>query len=441
MVICTVLLFAVAGGAVSAQAIVLDEASAVERALAGNLDLVRERVLLASSARTADTAWNALVPSVTLSGSLVRSNDEMIIQPPAEPYHTTLSAQLQAQLVLSLASIEGIRLARLQYWADLISYETASRRIARDVRKLFYQLILLERQVAVAGRSAATAAENLSRVESEFADGLVAEVAVRQAQIALQNRRLALQRQKAAYRDVLSRFRLLLHIDEEVLLELDGTIELEPTTDLDRIVRETGYVDYAELRSIEARILAQRSLTIARRRLARAPTLSLGASIQPGLADPFNPDNPANDRGNGWVDRGALSLTLSIPLDNHLPFSSGAVELQSQEALTRSLEIQREIVLDRARSDIASSVRGIENSRLAVESLRLGLDLAEELYRLMLDAYGNGAASFLDLLEAEDNRVEAHSDLLAEEYHSLAALIDLEYTLNRSLRTRKSSEE
>ena len=356
--------------------------------------------------------------------------------PPADAYNTTLSAQLQAQLVFSLASLEGINAARLQYAADQISYEEAVGRIDRDVRKLFYTVILLENQIAVAEQSLATAEETLTQTQTEFRSGLVAEINVRQAEVALENRRLALQRQETAYEDTLASFRQLLAVDEDTPIELVGTIAVQPTVEPDQLAAENSLTDRWDVRSVEAQIAALQSANLAQRRLARTPTLTFGASWLPAVADPFNPDNSANDGWSEWNDRGSLSVTLAIPVDNFLPFSSDAVGLAANDDAVLRLAIQRENVLDVARSEVDSLIRQIRSSEVAIESLELGLQLAEELYELTLDAYRQGATDLLAVQEADDDLEEARYDLLSEQFTLLSTIIDLEYALNTPIRAR-----
>ena len=419
----------------SVEPITLNEQSAVQRALAENLNLAQQRVTLSGSARSANTAWNALLPSLNLSGSLIRNNEEVSTFV-GDPYNEVFSAQLQAQLVFSIASIEGIETARLNYAADLISFDEAAATISTDVRKLFYNLILLEQQILVAQQGIATASQTLAQAEAEFRGGLVAEVTVRQAEVALQNSRLVLQRQEAAYEDLFGSFRLLLGVDDDQEIELQGTIEVPPVADLEQIAANTDPSDRWDVQVLDAQIAARHSLNRANRQFERTPTVTLGASYAPALADPFNPDNAVNNDWSEWNDGGSLSVTVTVPLDHYLPFSSSAVDLRNGDEALESLAIQRQSALDAARSQTAALLRQVDNSRAALESLSLSLELADEIYQLTLDAYQQGATDFLDVQEADDDLEAARYELLAEQFTYLSTLIDLEYALNTPIRAR-----
>ncbi|MFW5844248.1 MAG: TolC family protein, partial [Spirochaetota bacterium] len=186
-----------------------------------------------------------------------------------------------------------------------------------------------------------------------------------------------------------------------------------------------------ELNACKAQIARQESLNQANALNARTPTLTLSAGWNPTLADPFNPDNTVND---GWVDRGSVGITLSLGLDDYLPFSASSVAVQAGRRSAESLRLQRQDALESARNEVDSLLRSLESSRVALESIELSLELATEVYTLTEEAYDEGAVSFVELLEAEEDLRDARSSLLSEQYRHLAALIDLEYATNRHIR-------
>lgn len=420
-----------------AEMLTLDEGEAVRRALDQNLTLAQRRVSLESSARSSKNAWNALLPSLNASASLTRNNTAAST-PVGGRYHEVFSAQLQAQVVFSIAAIEGIETARLNYASALISYDQAAASIATNVRKLFYNLILLEQQIVVTQQGIATASQTLAQTDAKFRGGLVAEITVRRAEVALENSRLTLARQNAAYRDMRANFLLLLgsDSDDDRTIELQGTIEAPPVPDLARIAAAVDPTDRWDIQVLDARIAAQRSLNRANRRRDRTPTVTLGASYAPALADPFNPNRAANDPRSEWNDGGSLRVTVTVPLHNYLPFSAGAVGHKNSRAALQALVIQRRSALDTAHSQTETLLRRVESSRVALESLALRLTLAQEIYELTLDAYRGGTTDFLAVQKADDDLETARYTLLAERFTYLSTLIDLEYALNTPIRSR-----
>ena len=418
-----------------AETLTLDEQNAVRRALDQNLTLAQRRVSLVGSARSSKSAWNVLLPSLNASASLIRNNTATPTFG-GDSYHEIFSAQLQAQVVVSIAAIEGIETARLNYASALISYDQAVAAIATNVRKLFYNLILLEQQIVVTQQGIATASQTLAQTDAQFRGGLVAEITVRRAEVALENSRLTLARQRAAYRDMHADFRLLLGIDDDRAIELQGTIDAPPVPDLARIAGAEDPTDRWDIQVLDAQIAAQRSLNRANRRRDRTPTVTFGASYAPALADPFNPNRAVDATRSEWNDGGSLRVTVTVPLHHYLPVSASAVGHKNSAEALQALVIQRQSALETVRSQTESLLRRVESSRVALESLALRLALAEEIYELTLDAYRGGTTDFLAVQKADDDLETVRYELLAERFTYLSTLIDLEYALNTPIRSR-----
>lgn len=426
----------------AAEPLVLTEAAAVERALEYNLGLAADRQDLAGQERRADTAWNVLVPDVTASAGLQRSNEATAVLPPGEEYNVTAVTGVEGRLGLSLAAIEGIETARLEYRAGVAGYQEAAASVEQQIRKSFYNLILLQQQLAVALQSVDTAEAVLNQAEADYANGFEPELSLRRAQVSLQTAVLNAERRRAALEDGRATFKRLLGIEEETEVALEGSITVpggSPNQEgpgglsalTDRGV-QSAIADRLDIRRLEAQIALQESVNQANALNARTPTLTLSAGWNPTLADPFDPDNTVSEE---WVDRGSVAITLSLGLDDFLPFSASAVTVQTGRRSAEALRLERQDALLGAQNEVSSLMRALESSAASLDSLELSLSLAEEVYVLTEEAYLEGASAFVDLLEAEEELREARSSLLSEQYSYLATLIDLEYALNRHLRS------
>ncbi len=418
---------------VNGDPLVLTEEGAVDRALEYNLGLAANRQELAGSRRRAETAWNVLVPDVTAAAGLQRSNEPVTVFPPGEDYSLTAQGSLEGRLSISLAAIEGIQTAEMEYRTGVAGYRESAAAVEQQIRKSFYNLILLEEQLAVAVSSVETAEAGLAQARADYENGFEPELTLRRAQVALQAAVLNAERRGTALADARETFKRLLGIEQDVEIALRGSIRLpERASDgLGSLTPDESLGGRFDIQTLDTRVALQESLNRANALNARTPTLTLSAGWSPTLADPFNPDNTVNDE---WVDRGSVGITLSLGLDDYLPFSSSSVAVQAGRRSAESLRLQRQDALESARNEVDSLLRGLESSRIALESLELSLELAAEVYALTEEAYDEGAASFVDLLEAEEDLRDARSSLLSEQYRHLATLIDLEYAMNRQIR-------
>jgi outer membrane protein TolC len=418
---------------VNGEPLVLTEEGAVDRALEYNLGLAANRQELAGNRRRADTAWNVLVPDVTAAAGLQRSNEPITVFPPGEDYSLTAQGSLEGRLSLSLAAVEGIRTAQMEYRTGVAGYQESAAAVEQQIRKSFYNLILLEEQLAVAVSSVDTAEAGLAQARADYENGFEPELTLRRAQVSLQTAVLNAERRRASLTDARETFKRLLGLEQDVEIALRGTIRLpeKASEDLGSLTPREAIGGRFDIQTLDAEVALQESLNRANALNARTPTLTLSAGWSPTLADPFNPDNTVNDE---WVDRGSVGITLSLGLDDYLPFSSSSVAVQAGHRSAESLRLQRQDALENARNEVDSLLRALESSRVALDSLELSLELAAEVYTLTEEAYAEGAVSFVDLLEAEEDLRDARSSLLSEQYRHLATIIDLEYAINRHIR-------
>jgi outer membrane protein TolC len=75
-------------------------------------------------------------------------------------------------------------------------------------------------------------------------------------------------------------------------------------------------------------------------------------------------------------------------------------------------------------------MRALEQSIESIEALSLNVDLARETYSMWEESYRQGSADLQQLRNAADSLSEAENRMQQEQYNLLAAILDLEKTLN-----------
>ncbi|MDR3160238.1 MAG: TolC family protein, partial [Spirochaetaceae bacterium] len=166
---------------------------AVELAVKNNLSLESARISTGTKKRAADMSWNQFIPSVSLGGSLSRDNKAstttipgvipMVVENPQ--WH--IAGSIQASLTLSAAMFEALKTLRLTYEGGLISYEKARAQLERDIRKAYYQILLLQENIALLRQSYAAAGRQLEMAQANYRAGLVPELTVLQARVSVEN--------------------------------------------------------------------------------------------------------------------------------------------------------------------------------------------------------------------------------------------------------------
>ena len=202
---------------------------AVDYALKNSKTLQSAAIDLEIKTRAKDTAWNSLVPSVQVTGTLARSNKAQnssaaatqmlnqiraMLSLPTLPVDTSVSeadhwkavGNIGVSFMFNAALVQEIRAARADYEAGLITWEQTRADTERSIRKLFYGLLLQQESVALQQKMLANAQIRSNQSETGYKNGLVSELAFLQARVAYENQKPAVLKAKQEFKSQLSMF-------------------------------------------------------------------------------------------------------------------------------------------------------------------------------------------------------------------------------------------
>ena len=409
--------------ALRAEETTLDVETAVRLAVANNLELKSQRISLATAARERKNAWNQFLPSLDAAATLSRLN-EAPSAPGLELSPWYLAFSVRASLRLSLATQESIRATVLNYESGLIDFETAQKRLERDVRKAFYAMLLSQESIRLAEQELATAERRYQQTLKNFQAGLAPRLDMLSARVSAENIKPALEEQRVAYAASLMSLQALLGLELEEQLALRGSIEARVYHfDSNALVAQyTG--GRLDVQSLQKQLQILESRKRQQKLSSLSPALSLSASLAPT-------GNLADD--SDWSDEGYLSLGVSIPLEGFVPGSATQVALADTQDSIEKARLAIAQARRQAAIEIKTAVLGLEKSLRTMEALQLNVSLAQEVYTLSEAAYAAGTRELLEVQNASDDLQQAKLLLLKERYNYLSALIDLSYALNATL--------
>jgi outer membrane protein len=423
-------------GTVGENILRLTEEDAVELALQRNLFLRSEATALQSELRRARTAANVLLPSITASGTLNRRNEEIPATLESDAYRTTAQLSLGAQLTISPDIAPSISAVQSDAAAAQYAHQQTATDLSRDVRISFYAVLLSRERVLVREGAVRTARDIREQSRAEYGNGRVEYRTVRQAELGLSQAELQLQQNRAAYQDNLEQFRGLLSLPDDQPFILEGELPVSGGSSGRSVefVSTPDIASRAEIAELGMRLEAERHRATASVRNRYFPTVTVGASIAPGTADPFNPDNPV---WGEWNEGGSVHLTVSLPLDGLVAFSSRAVAAQTSRYQADAREVSVQAAVEQAHREYRSLVRALETDLESLDAYRLNLEIAEEVLELTEQAYRDGATDLVSLRSAQDDLEEARLDLLAAAFSWQSNLIRLEYASGARIREDK----
>jgi outer membrane protein TolC len=414
----------------------LDADTAVRLALENNLSLQRSRLDIAGAKRKADRSWNSLLPSLTASGSVGRATS--LIDPvPAGQDEWVPGFSFSAALQLSPVIVTNIQQAGKEYDAGLISYETARQELEFQVRKLFYQILLLQSNVSLMAQNAATARERYEQTLVLRRVGQASRLDELSAQVDLQTQAASLRSAEIQYANALDTLKQLLMLPPEEAITPQGSFmpawESTPGNSVTVLPQETGHslwesgLSPGESGAIAAQRQALKVLEVQRksaRNQAYTPALNLSWNTAPVYsASPISGDK-------AWMDNGQFSIALSFNLDNLLPASKAREQIAAlNDSITNQQSILQEAILN-SQNSTEKLRRNIAQSLDNIETLRLNITLAEETYEMHDEAYRKGAADLQSLRSAQDSLSLAQNRLLEERYNLALAVLELEKEIN-----------
>ncbi|MDA8425774.1 MAG: TolC family protein [Treponema sp.] len=441
--------------AIPAGGLELNADQAAAMALRGNLSLASSRIDAAEKKLKADNAWNALLPTVDVGGTLARMNmpQSASYTFPAGPaiapdVYTTfyfqtysapawsLSASLSAQLVLNAALFEGMRGLKLDYQAGLISYAQARRQLERDVRKSFYGLLLMQENMKLMRDNIDAAKLRVDQAEANYKAGLVPELTLLQAQVAWENMKPSLEEMRVGYAASLDGFAMSLGLKRGTAIALRGSIDPRyANLSADELIasRLGDRLDIqALLKTLESLDSAEKAISLQ----LWSPSLILGWNADPTfMGDPFTDDLtkgswPMNANGAWQQISGMFRATLSFRLNGLLPQSQEAQRLRDMRDAVEKTRAGLAQAIRGSEVEIDSIVRRLQKSRDSRAALELNVGLARHAYDLTEEAYKAGSKDLLEVQSAELQLRSAQLQVLSEKFTYVTGLLDLEYAVD-----------
>lgn len=304
------------------------------------------------------------------------------------------------------------------------NYEIARQRLAVDVVAAYYNIIRQQGLVDVAEGAVERTKELLRASEARLKVGLASKLDVFRAELQLSQSEDALISRTEALELALDqlKFQLGLGPEEEVALEMVEPEYQTVSLDIDELTRQ-ALAHRIEVREERDRINdSRRSLAVARQSLL--PDLDLNLQYaQQGLGSSFAESFDLLDRGVN------VFFSTSYSLDRSAETAALALSQIDMESRRRSLRLTQYNIAN----EVRAAARYLERIDKSLRLQEKNIEFAEKQFRLATLRYQRGLASNFDIIDAENNVVQAHSNyvsLLADHHVALIELKRVTGTLD-----------
>ncbi len=296
----------------------------------------------------------------------------------------------------------ALKLASIEAEGSLVEIDRAEQDLAMNVTRAFYALMWAERHLSVVEELQRQKVQHAEMARNRFKNGVATEVDVLRSEVAVANGLPDVTRARNAIKQAraLLNFYLVRPIDAPISLQ--GNFEEKPweTWDLEELAREglRRRPEVIRLRVAERSSEAQVKLAQAESRMRLDMTAAYGMLSR-------SPVNLFNNDYTRWT----VGFNFALPVFDGFR-RAGLVE--QAVANQRSTRLEKEKTEQQVRLDLQQGLDDIMTARETVLAARATLGQAEKVLSMMQNNYKYGAATTLDILDAQTALSDARSNLL-----------------------------
>nr|MBQ2233834.1 TolC family protein [Treponema sp.] len=417
---------------------------AVSYAITNSKSLKSSEIDLEIKKRAKMYSWNVFLPSLSVSGTMSRSNEysdmmdsiKSAINPshkplePAEINHWKAVGNVSAQLNFNLAMIQSMCASKANYEAGLISWEQTSKQTEMNIRKMFYALLLMEENLRIQNELLDSAKARWQQAEINYKNGLVPQLSALNAQVAYENKKPAILELTQSFKQQKDTFAFLLGIPYGREINLVGSIDTRfVKVNADELVQK--YVEEnLDVKALKKNIELLKISLNASRLSTFTPSLSVSYGFQPVV------DQIDSDWIDTYIDNGSFSATVVIDVMKMMPFSANMQSIKDTKQNLAKAELGLSQLLQNTEIQIHTLVDKLNKSEASIKASQMNIKLAQKAYDMTVKAYNSGTQELLDVKDSENSLSQAKLGLLNEKLNYISALLDLENAINVKLVTK-----
>ena len=310
-----------------------------------------------------------------------------------------------------LASLESARASRL----DLVN----------QINKAYYALMLAVASKKVIQQNYDVAIFNADVYKKQYENGTASEYDVLRSSVQVKNIEPELLQADIALKQCQLQLKILMGIGEN--------IEILPNINLSDLSEDmwaypidgsTSLADNTSLRSLEIqRNLLKQNVTL--KKFAWIPTL--GASYNLSWTALSNGSPFVNQQFNPYS---YVGIALSVPI-----FSGGSklYGLKQAQVQLKEIDLQKDYLVNSLNMQVELAIDNINRESAQISTSKEGMAQAKKAYEIMQKSFEIGAASYLELRDAELANTSAQLVYLQAIYNYLVSSSELDLLLGKEI--------
>jgi outer membrane protein TolC len=332
-------------------------------------------------------------------------------------YSGTYGGNLQ-QLLFDGQVFVGLQARKAAIKNATLAAEITKEQIKANVYKIYYQLVVGQRQIGTLDANIANYQKLLHDTRIIYQNGFAEKLDVDKVQVQLSN--LETQKLKAQNQiDAgIEGLKFLMNIPSQDVLVLTDTLSDEEIKS-NILDEEFNYENRKEFQQLETAIELGK-YNVKRYQLSKLPTLSFSANFnQNAQRTTFSflksgPEYP-------WFSTSFITFNLAIPI-----FDGGARNARIASAKLDLLKLNNNVDLLKSsiNNDITQSRINMKSAILTMDAQKKNIELAEQVYNTTKLKYEQGLGSNQEISTAQADLVTAQNNYYSSIYDAIIAKID-----------------
>lgn len=320
---------------------------------------------------------------------------------------------------------KAINISDTQILASYESARASSLDLVNNVNKAYYALMLALSSREVIKQNYEVARFNAEIYEKQFKNGTASEYDVLRSSVQVKNIEPQLLQADISVKQCQLQLKVLMGISNDIDI-LPSVTLADLRSDMYKYPKDgdTSLVDNTSLRSldIQKKLLSQ---NVTLKKYAWIPTL--GASYNLAWTSLSNGSPFKNQQFNPYS---YVALALSVPI-----FSGGSklYGLKQAEVQLKEIEIQRDNLVNTLNMQVELAIDNINREVAQITTSEQGVAQAKKAHEIMQKSFEIGAASYLDLRDAELADTSAQLVYLQSIYNYLVSVSELDMLLGKEI--------
>lgn len=406
--------------------------AAISEALKNNSDLITARLeQIKAQNKVSETYNESLLPTLTLSTQYIRAFKKPVFDIFGQKYEIGTDNQITNTLsasepipFLGTPIFQGIKIA--QYYADLqtenvVAVET---KVKAEVKKAFYNVLLLKEVVEINKQSLQNALSNLEVVEKKYKAGTETEFNLLRARVKVENIKPSLSQSENNLSLAKKSLKNSIGLKSEEEIDVVGTLTYDSTEVI-------GSMDEILYKIAESNV-AIRQLNISKKindELVKIDNANYLPKLY--LFGQYQLNASENDGKYFFNYRYFNVFNAGVGLSWNLNFISNSYKKQQSQVEVKKTE--ETILNTKNKLKIAgqSIIQTMEDAKNRIVANRENIKLAEKGYELAVTSFRNGVITQIDVLDAELILSQTRLAYVQSIYDYLKSKAELEQLLER----------